>query len=182
MIGTYPVEGPLTWRVVSGLVCGITSDAMGLEDVHEAAARRVEADAGYAGDVTPDEAWRILGEDPGAVLIDTRTQPEWAFVGTPDLTALDKQPVLVPWQTFPTMGVNANFSAELANRGVTPEQTTLFICRSGNRSAAAAIAMTAKGFARCYNVAEGFEGPLDADKHRGTLGGWKARGLPWVQG
>ena len=80
------------------------------------------------------------------------------------------------------MGVNPNFSAELANRGVTPDQTTLFICRSGNRSAAAAIAMTAKGFTRCYNVAEGFEGPLDADKHRGTLGGWKARGLPWVQG
>ncbi len=182
MIGTCPAEGSPIWRVVAGLGCGITSDAMGLEDVHEAAARRVEADAGYAGDVTPDEAWQILSEDPGAVLIDTRTQPEWAFVGIPDLGAVDKQPVLVPWQTFPTMGVNPNFSAELANRGVTPDQTTLFICRSGNRSAAAAIAMTAKGFVRCYNVAEGFEGPLDADKHRGTLGGWKARGLPWAQG
>jgi len=30
-------------------------------------------------------------------------------------------------------------------------------------------------------VAQGFEGDRDADGHRGTIGGWKAGGLPWVQ-
>jgi hypothetical protein len=31
-------------------------------------------------------------------------------------------------------------------------------------------------------VAEGFEGPPDANRHRGKVAGWKAAGLPWVQG
>jgi len=41
--------------------------------------------------------------------------------------------------------------------------------------------MTAAGYRRCYNVAEGFEGNPDAERHRGKTGGWKAAGLPWVQ-
>jgi hypothetical protein len=31
------------------------------------------------------------------------------------------------------------------------------------------------------NVGEGFEGPLDENYHRGTLGGWRSHGLPWQQ-
>ena len=42
--------------------------------------------------------------------------------------------------------------------------------------------MAAAGFTRCRNVADGFEGPLDPNRHRGQLGGWKAKGLPWAQG
>ena len=42
-------------------------------------------------------------------------------------------------------------------------------------------AMTAAGYRRCYNVAEGFEGNPDTERHRGKTGGWKAAGLPWVQ-
>ncbi|MFQ5958839.1 MAG: rhodanese-like domain-containing protein [Alphaproteobacteria bacterium] len=155
---------------------------MSLESVREAAAERVGADAGYAGDVTPEEAWHLLKEDPAAVLVDVRTQPEWAFVGIPDLSEAGKQPVLVSWQMFPAMNVNPNFAAELATRGVTADRSVIFICRSGNRSADAARAMTAKGFTRCFNLAEGFEGSLDGERHRGTAGGWKAKGLPWVQG
>jgi rhodanese-related sulfurtransferase len=56
-----------------------------------------------------------------------------------------------------------------------------FICRSGVRSQHAAQAMLARGYTRCFNVAEGFEGPLDDSRHRGVKGGWKSRGLPWVQ-
>ena len=37
------------------------------------------------------------------------------------------------------------------------------------------------GFAEVYNVLEGFEGPLDENRHRGTLGGWRNAGLPWEQ-
>ncbi|MCB1431460.1 MAG: rhodanese-like domain-containing protein, partial [Alphaproteobacteria bacterium] len=57
----------------------------------------------------------------------------------------------------------------------------LCICRSGARSAAAASALTAAGYTNAWNVAEGFEGDKDPDGHRGTIGGWKAAGLPWVQ-
>ena len=57
-----------------------------------------------------------------------------------------------------------------------------FICRSGVRSRMAAEAMANAGYGRCRNVADGFEGPLDANRHRGQVAGWKSAGLPWVQG
>ena len=36
-------------------------------------------------------------------------------------------------------------------------------------------------FVNVINVSEGFEGPLDDNYHRGTLGGWRFHGLPWQQ-
>ena len=134
---------------------------------------------GYAGDVSAEEAWEMLQGD--AVLVDVRTPPEWAFVGTPELGELGKELVLVPWQMFPTMQPNEGFAEQIQAQGVTPDKTVLFICRSGGRSAAAAQAMTAVGYANCYNVLGGFEGPHDAERHRGTVDGWKAKGLPWTQ-
>ncbi len=79
---------------------------MVLEAVHKLAARRIGPAAGYAGDVTPEEAWRLLEEEGNAVLVDVRTQPEWAFVGMPDLSKVGKQPLLVSWQTFPALNEN----------------------------------------------------------------------------
>lgn len=136
----------------------------------------------YAGDVTPDDAWRMLVEDPRAVLVDVRTDAEWAYVGNPDLAKLGKAVVRVSWQEFPAMEVNPNFVAELGSAGVEKDQTLLFICRSGARSKSAALVMTDAGFTACHNVAEGFEGDCDSDGHRGKVGGWRQRGLPWVQG
>jgi hypothetical protein len=46
----------------------------------------------------------------------------------------------------------------------------------------AAEAMAAAGYRRCLNVAEGFEGPIDADRHRSQIAGWKFARLAWVQG
>jgi len=46
---------------------------------------------------------------------------------------------------------------------------------------AAAEAARAAGFPRVFNVADGFEGPPDAQGHRGGVAGWKAEGLPWRQ-
>ncbi|HZF36618.1 MAG TPA: rhodanese-like domain-containing protein, partial [Candidatus Angelobacter sp.] len=61
------------------------------------------------------------------------------------------------------------------------EAPIFFLCRSGARSRAAAMAMTQAGYARCYNIANGFEGNHDAERHRGKAAGWKADGLPWTQ-
>ena len=36
---------------------------------------------GYAGDLTPREAWELLGSEPDAVLVDCRTRAEWSYVG-----------------------------------------------------------------------------------------------------
>lgn len=136
---------------------------------------------GYAGDVSPEEAWRILGEEAGAVLVDVRTDAEWAYVGLADLASLDKAPVLVPWQVFPSMTVNSRFVDQVAAQGIGPEETILLLCRSGVRSRSAAIALTSAGYRRCLNVSDGFEGPPDAERHRGGRAGWKASGLPWQQ-
>ena len=135
----------------------------------------------YAGDLKPTEAWKLLTDNRNAQLVDVRTRPEWMFVGLPDLTSLGRRPVLQSWQVFPGMEIDANFTAELTDQLADKEAPLLFICRSGGRSRAAAQAMTAAGYRRCYNVAEGFEGNPDAERHRGKTGGWKAAGLPWVQ-
>jgi len=76
------------------------------------------------------------------------------------------------------MARNPRFGDQLAH--LPRDAAILFLCRSGARSRAAAIAMTELGFARCYNIAGGFEGDLDGERHRG-VGGWKAAGLPWRQ-
>jgi len=138
--------------------------------------------ARYAGDIAPKEAWQLMESEPHAVLVDVRTEPEWAFVGVPDLSALGRRPLMLSWQLFPSMQRNPDFETALAAEGLGRSQAMLFLCRSGSRSAAAAAAMTQAGFTRCYNVAGGFEGDRDATGHRGTVNGWKVDGLPWIQG
>lgn len=137
--------------------------------------------AGYAGDVAPTTAWKILSENKDAVLIDVRTRAEWNFVGLPELASIGKEPALLEWQVFPSMQQNSEFVAVLGNAVASKDAPLLFLCRSGARSAAAARAMTAAGYSTCLNVAEGFEGPLDAQGKRGSAAGWKASGLPWRQ-
>lgn len=136
---------------------------------------------GYAGDVTPTEAWRLLSERQDSVLVDVRTTAEWSYVGVPDLSRIGKQPVLLEWQVYPAMQVNADFVSTLHGSGIDGDRPILFLCRSGVRSKAAAQAMTQAGATRCYNVSDGFEGPLDQAGHRGAVAGWKQAGLPWLQ-
>ena len=128
-----------------------------------------------AGDLDPELAYRVLAEDPDAFLVDVRTRAEWVYVGLPDLSALDKDVVGVEWVRYPDGAPSEAFLHGLCLAGVRPERPVLFIGRSGVRSGAARA-----GYARTYNVSDGFEGPLDADSHRGVRG-WKAAGLPWRQ-
>ncbi len=137
---------------------------------------------GYAGDLRPAEAWELLEKDSKAVLIDVRTLPEWNFVGLPRLDGLGKETICISWQVFPEMARNENFAQQAEAQGVGKDQPVLLLCRSGVRSKAAAMTLTAAGFGPCYNVSEGFEGDRDGDAHRGSVGGWKVAGLPWAQG
>ena len=133
-------------------------------------------------ELAPRAAWSLLEREPNAVLVDVRTDAEWSYVGLPDLAPLGKQPVRLAWQIFPKMEVDPGFADRLIASGVTPAHHLLFLCRSGVRSLAAAKAMTARGFPHCYNITNGFEGPPDGTRHRGTVAGWKHDGLPWAQG
>lgn len=128
----------------------------------------------YAGDLTPQEAWTKL--EQGAILVDVRTEGEWAHIGIPDTKATDNDPLFIQW-TFPGGIPNPEFLTDLRQQA--PEDTgteLLFICRSGQRSISAAIAATQAGFTS-YNVLEGFEGEPDRYGER-TVNGWKNGGLP----
>ncbi len=135
----------------------------------------------YAGDVFSREAWEMLERDPQAVLVDVRTEPEWRYVGVADLSRIEKRILCISWQDYPGLRLNPDFVEHVAAGGAAPDQTLLMICRSGQRSRHAAIALTARGYGRCFNVADGFEGGHDTECHRGTRAGWKAAGLPWRQ-
>ncbi|HEY6920350.1 MAG TPA: rhodanese-like domain-containing protein [Methyloceanibacter sp.] len=136
-------------------------------------------------DVDVETAWKTLASTPRSQLVDVRTRAEWTYVGIPDLASVGKRPVLVEWQTFPDQAVDPRFAERLAGElkalSVGPDDDLYFICRSGSRSLAAAKAMAAAGHRACHNVGGGFEGPLDDERHRGSVGGWKAAGLPWQQ-
>lgn len=141
--------------------------------------------AGYAGDLLAIDAYALLEGDSSSVLIDVRTQAEWTYVGTPNLQPIGKTLLLLEWQSYPSMAVDAEFAARLEamlqSGGVERGAPLIFLCRSGARSRQAAISMTSAGWGPCFNVSDGFEGPLDGSLRRGGVSGWKAGGLPWSQ-
>lgn len=134
----------------------------------------------FQGHLTCDQAWSRLSENPRAVLVDCRTQAEWNFVGVPDLSSIGKRAVFVEWLDYPDGALNPRFVDELRAAGVEGDDEVLFLCRSGHRSQGAAEAAAAAGFGQAYNILDGFEGPLDAEGHRGGAG-WRAASLPWQQ-
>ena len=131
------------------------------------------ATVSYAGDITPEEAWKLLNDNPEAVLVDCRTDAEWRFVGVADLSSLGRDVVYIEWNR--TDGSrNESFVDDLIEAGVAPgDRPVVFLCRSGNRSIGAAEAATAAGIAPSYNVLDGFEGNLDeqqAPRRHGLAG------------
>ena len=150
-----------------------TADIESLDIVKQARARAREQQLVYAGDLNPDQAFE-LASGGWARIVDVRTPEERKFVGyVPDAVA-------VPWATGTSFTRNPRFLRELEGK-VRKDEVLLLLCRSGARSALAAAAAARAGFARAFNVVEGFEGELDERQHRGTNGGWRVRGLPWIQ-
>ena len=133
-------------------------------------------------DVSPAHAWEQIKSNPDARLVDVRTQPEWTYVGVPDLTESGKQIVLLSWQIYPTNARNEAFAQQLEAQGIKPETPLYLLCRSGVRSRAAGEFLAQLGYSHCFNIQDGFEGPADPSRHRGITAGWKASGLPWIQG
>lgn len=142
---------------------------------------RITQSVSYGGDVTAQQAWQLLRDDSTARLLDCRTNAEWNYVGVCDVSSLGHEVFYVPWQLYPGMMQNMNFVSDVKSCGLDETMTILCLCRSGGRSRMAAMALTAAGFAKCYNVMPGFEGDLDEQGQRGRHNGWKAEGLPWTQ-
>jgi len=135
--------------------------------------RAAQTNLPYAGALLPREAWSLM--QAGAKLVDIRTQAELYWVGRVPGS------VFVEWNGYPGAQLNPNFLAQLAEI-TAKDEPVMFLCRSGNRSHAAAAAAAQAGWLECYNVLEGFEGDRDANKHRSSVNGWKVAGLPWAQG
>jgi rhodanese-related sulfurtransferase len=124
----------------------------------------------------PIAAHAYLQDHPDAVLVDCRTEIEFMYVGHP--VGAEH----VAWQEVPDWEVDPRFAEHVARlvKGDRARPIVL-ICRSGRRSVDAGEVLEAAGFPMVINVLEGFEGELDDDFHRGTLGGWRFHGLPWQQ-
>jgi len=138
-----------------------------------AAGRGAAKRLGYAGEVTPQEAWR-LSQIAGAVIVDVRSEHEYVWVGHVPGTRL------IEWKRLPSGERNAEFERDLI-REYSRDTLLLLLCRSAVRSHHAADAAAGVGFSRVYNILEGFEGDIDVNRQRGQLGGWRKVGLPWEQ-
>lgn len=133
--------------------------------------------------LSPKQAWQLLQDNPRTVLIDIRSTMEYLFVGHP------RGAVHVPWIDEPAWVVNPNFVTEIRKLmlgGITCVEDVgcapiVLICRSGKRSLDAGTQLISAGFRQVYHIDEGFEGDLDENHHRGTLGGWRYHKLPWEQ-
>jgi rhodanese-related sulfurtransferase len=144
-----------------------------MDEIKKAAAERArKMGLPYAGALLPSEAHQLM--KAGVKLVDVRTKPELAYVGSiPGAAAIE-------WQTYPGNRPNPEFIGELAAL-TKKDEPLMFICRSGARSHGAAEAAMRAGWRETYNVLEGFEGDKDARGQRNTVGGWRKAGLPWTQ-
>jgi rhodanese-related sulfurtransferase len=123
----------------------------------------------------PQQAWSFIQQNDRAILVDVRTQMEYAYVGHP-LGA-----VHIPWKEAPNWEINQNFVSDVSKIVPNHETPILLLCRSGQRSLAAARVLEEAGYEHLVNIVDGFEGPLDQNKHRGNMGGWRFCRLPWEQ-
>ena len=133
--------------------------------------------------ITPKEAAEMMHDEANVVFVDVRSEMEFLFIGHPVGS------VNIPWIEEPDWGINPHFVRDIRKLilgGVICSDESqcapvVLICRSGKRSAEAGQVLVDAGFSRVYNVSTGFEGDLDENHQRSTLGGWRFDGLPWEQ-
>ncbi len=132
--------------------------------------------------LSPADAFAMLEKKPNSLLIDVRSSMEFLFVGHP------KGAVHIAWIDEPDWDINPNFVTEIrklvlggvcGEDGQTP--AIILICRSGNRSLEAGQLLLKSGLSNVFNIDEGFEGELNEQHQRSTLGGWRFHQLPWEQ-
>ena len=122
----------------------------------------------------PLEAHQFLQQHPDAVLVDCRSEMEFLFVGHP--TGAHH----VAWNDGPDWNINPHFVGQV-RKIANMNRPVVLICRSGQRSVDAGVALEQSGFTDVINVLEGFEGPLDEQHQRSRVSGWRKDGLPWEQ-
>lgn len=124
----------------------------------------------------PTEAWAFLQANPDALFLDVRMSIESSYVGKPPGV------LNIPWYEFPVLKPDhAAFVAAVDKMTSGKDQAVVLLCRSGERTIDAGIALEKAGYSNVINVLNGFEGDLDDNDQRGTESGWRFDGLPWTQ-
>ena len=127
------------------------------------------------------------------LFLDIRTPAELMFVGMPTVVDANVPYMIEP--DFPTwddakstlkLESNSDFVTEvrrrLSEKGLGSDDAIVLICRSGDRSAAAANLLADAGFKKVYSVVDGVEGDLARDGPKAgqrVVNGWKNADLPW---
>ncbi len=140
--------------------------------------------------VTPDEAFGMVTDSEGAIILDVRTLSEWIWVGHPGENAilegseLEGYVINVSYKVHhegtskaDELIVNNHFVYDV-EKLIAKDVRIITMCRSGARSEAAASALEAAGFQFVFNMSTGFEGSKDMYGYR-TEDGWKVDDLPY---
>ena len=123
--------------------------------------------------IKSSEIKNYIKENSNVVLLDVRTENEWATLGKPNAEDLNSKtyfvtvsPDLSNWQV-----PDPNF-VENVKKNINKDKTILVMCSAGGRSLIAANLLKAEGYS-VLNVSDGFSG-------NGQDPGWKNLGLPSV--
>ncbi len=139
--------------------------------------------------VTAKQAYQMWKADPlKTVVLDVRIPAEYVFIGHAPMAynvpfAFWRSDVF-PKDGMPVMKPNPNFIARV-KKIASPEETLLVMCCAGERGAKACDALAKAGYAKVYNIVNGFEGDKIEDPenvHHGKRmkNGWRNAGLPWT--
>jgi len=144
--------------------------------------------------LSSQEAAKFMNQNASkALFLDVRTPAELMFVGMPAQADANvpymKEPDFPAWDSVKgtlKLELNPDFLPEVRRRltakGLKANDTIVLICRSGDRSAAAANLLAEAGFKNVYSVVDGFEGELAGEGPKAgqrVVNGWKNAGLPW---
>lgn len=126
-------------------------------------------------ELSSKEAYSML-KKPSTYLIDVRTIAEYVFVGHPEMAY--NIPFMFWNEREQKMKTNEKFLEDLKSH-FSPEDTLIFLCRSGGRSMKAAKLAKKHGFKHLFNLKYGFEGDKNHKGYR-SFNGWKNSGLPYT--
>lgn len=135
------------------------------------------------------ETYEMVVANPKKVFfVDVRTPAETQFVGIADQVNLNIPYMLDDYSSWDCkknrfqMNPNSAFATKIADamaaHGLKKSDPVILMCRSGDRSAAAANLLTNAGYTNVYSVYDGFEGDMSKEGRR-SVNGWKNANLTW---
>lgn len=133
--------------------------------------------------ITVYEAYDMLIDDTDekVILLDVRKPEEWFFIGRPGANKAGEGAEYAYKVKF------ANFKGksflqdvdEIVEDSEIDNPTIITICRSGDRSYAAAKLLMTNGYDNVYSVIHGFEGDRNSITGYRDVNGWKEEGRPY---